>query len=176
MAGTLYHDIDMQNCHPVLLLQICQLHGWSAPLLANYVHNREQVLAATGLPRDKAKVDILTIMYGGNPKQWFPFARQFHSEVWKIARLVSRQYATFAKPSSSRDTNPMFSLLSILLQDIENDLLMDISRFFSQNGYQVGVYVFDGLMIYRKSDGPLNPELLRRCEQSLKWKITLTEK
>lgn len=175
LAGSLYHDIDMQNCHPVLLLQVCKRHGWKAPLLSKYIEQREQVLSETGLSRDEAKHAILTIMYGGTPSHAFPFGVQFKREMFSIADLVFRQYPEIPIAATTK-ANPKFSRLSLLLQDMEHDLLMEITGFFSRNGYETGVFVFDGLMIYRKSDGPLSPALLRQCEQSLSSKMTLTEK
>lgn len=161
LAGDLYHDIDIENCHPVLLAQICERNGWETPKLNHYINNREAVLKSMiGKTRDEAK-----IMYGGDDDS----VNGFKEEMGRIAELVNRRYPQIP----GRDK---FSRMSLLLQDIENQVLMYISTFFEWNGYQIDVYVFDGLMIYKKGRDPLDPMILRKCEESLSWKIKLVEK
>ena len=38
-------DIDMKNCHPVLLRYICNLYGIKCPELEYYVNHRDECLA-----------------------------------------------------------------------------------------------------------------------------------
>jgi hypothetical protein len=52
-----YHDIDVRNCHPVSLLQLCGFSG--VPHLRRYVTEREEclqaVMSSCGVNRDAAK-------------------------------------------------------------------------------------------------------------------------
>ena len=174
LAGKLYHDIDIENCHPVILLDLCKREGWEAPILEAYVNDREFILADTSLPRGDAKVAMLTIMYGGNPKHNFPMATVFKREMSRIADLIWNEYPLVPV---SQPRNARFSRMSLLIQDLECRLLMEIAAFFRKHGYRIGVYVFDGLMIYRKAtDGPLDSHLLRACERVLSIPVVLAEK
>ena len=44
-CGEDYVDIDVQNCHPCMLLQICRALDIPCHALANYVENRSQCLS-----------------------------------------------------------------------------------------------------------------------------------
>lgn len=162
LAGNLYHDIDIVNCHPTILLHICTLHQWPVPLLTQYVTRREETLKAW----KTTKVNVLSIMYGGGTG-----LASFRAEMTRIAKLVFEKYPDM--PISS-PKNPLFSRLSMLLQDVEHQLLMEMSNFFKHQGFEIGVYMFDGLMLYRK---PGMYELpLQACEEILSVKVKLVEK
>ena len=45
IAFRIHHDLDFQNCHPSLLLQLCQRHEVPCPRLAEYVADRSSILA-----------------------------------------------------------------------------------------------------------------------------------
>jgi len=84
----------------------------------------------------------------------------------RIANVAYERYAEEIPVSNER--NPKFSRLSILLQDIEHQALMVMAQFFISQGHKVGVYIFDGLLLYRQHPSdPLDPQLLRQCEQYL---------
>lgn len=75
LAEDNYVDIDVKNCHPVILLQICKSYKMSPIVhLENYVDNREKVLEEVrleyGVSRDVAKNLFLVLMYGGGFETW----------------------------------------------------------------------------------------------------------
>ena len=58
-------DIDMINCHPVILLNLCQKNKLKCKILKNYVENRNLILSSFGDNRKDIKKMILTILNGG---------------------------------------------------------------------------------------------------------------
>ena len=58
-------DIDMINCHPVILLNICQKNKLKCNILKNYVENRNIILDSFGDNRKTVKELFLTILNGG---------------------------------------------------------------------------------------------------------------
>jgi len=92
-----YTDIDIVNCHPVLLSQLFKKHNLECPYLEEYIENREEHLEtimrlisdtvdelsdsyekhriikehherlSRSLKRDLAKTAFLRVMYGGKP-------------------------------------------------------------------------------------------------------------
>ena len=44
IAKDYFVDIDIENCHPVLLYQICEANGIESVLLKDYVQNRKRYL------------------------------------------------------------------------------------------------------------------------------------
>jgi hypothetical protein len=100
-----YHDIDVRNCHPVLLLQLCERHGFSGVShLRRYVTEREEclqgVMSSCGVNRDAAKELFLRLLYGGKSAAWardnavapispLPvFVLQFEAELDAAAQFV----------------------------------------------------------------------------------------
>lgn len=196
LARGIYHDIDMVNCHPVFLSQICVKHDIAdTPCLDYYLQHRETVLLSimksSGCLRGEAKMLMLMLMYGGKIKTWLkkigkptadvpPFVKNYAKELTNIASSIVKHYPEF---TTSHRSNPLFSKLSLLLQDVENRALMAMSKFFFANGYPPGIYLYDGLMIYRKerhSTEPLNVRLLKGCKKYVKkvtgFSVTLEEK
>ena len=80
-----YIDLDIVNCHPVLLAQLCRAHSLQRAAIDYYVHHRDACLAKVsamfkeGTPdlRDKAKRVFLSVLYGGQTK---PTAACFTAE------------------------------------------------------------------------------------------------
>ena len=74
LCKDIYHDIDIVNCHPVLLSQLCELNGIKCDKLNYYIKNREEILYRTichyEIDRSMAKDLYLCIINGGSIKNW----------------------------------------------------------------------------------------------------------
>jgi len=74
LAKDNYVDIDVNNCHPVLAVQLCDKFSIPCDELRGYVNNREDYLKKCmeefECERDNAKVLFLQIMYGGSYSSW----------------------------------------------------------------------------------------------------------
>lgn len=153
LAKGLYHDIDMCNAHPTLLYQLCQKKGWETPELRHYIEHRDNVLKTT------SKVTMLSIIYGNVKYLHTSYLQRFADEMRKIAILVHN------------DGKDKFSKLSIVLQNIENEILLKMVEFYGKE--RVGVLCFDGLLLYKTGE----PLRLEECEGYITdWKIKLVEK
>jgi len=173
LAKGIYHDIDIKNCHPVLLLQIIERNPeivFIPKKLRYYVENRDMVLAqiqdTAKCTRGKAKILMLSLLYGGKLQTWKSknnnpkvpsFVTQYAFELLAIADLLY--------PKTSH--NQKFSNLSLMIQNVEHEILMCISNSLETQGYLPGVYMFDGLMVYRlqrDSVDPIDCDILRKVE------------
>jgi hypothetical protein len=130
----LYHDIDMVNAHPVILLQLCQNQGWTAECLETYVHHREKELQSVALEfsvnRETAKELFLRLMYGGSFYQWAkdcnqdrhvptPFVATFQSElasimnqIWEHKEFVGYRNISELQSSNQDDDTSVEALIS----------------------------------------------------------------
>jgi hypothetical protein len=188
LARGIYHDIDVVNCHPTILLGLCRKHDWPHTELQHYVTSRRSFFAdiidASGCTEKDAKRLVISLFYGGTFDAWCdginrPNApcpgrlKRFAAELASTAKLVYDQYSHVA-------VEKLYSRMSLVLQTYEHDILLCMADYFRQAGYTPGLYIHDGLMLYRKQDGPLDPSLLRECElyvlQRINWDICLTEK
>lgn len=67
-------DIDIVNCHPVLLLQLAEANNIKCGILKNYIENREEymkeLIDAYGCDREAAKNFFIITIYGGSFHTW----------------------------------------------------------------------------------------------------------
>lgn len=211
LANKLYHDIDVTNAHPVILLQLCSEMGWDAPQLRWYVENREKVLSeiieSCQVTRKQAKELLLRLMYGGHVKYWKrdervpeslvvpAFVVKFEKElktlqqlIWdkfpKIAKVAKKPKATkqfirelgWVKPKDKSQNAAMGSCMSLVLQEREHRVMMACADFFQSHNWEVGVYVFDGIMIRKCPQKQLTTGIIQDCEKFVKNATGLTVK
>ena len=194
LARGIYHDIDMVNCHPFILIWICKEYDllMIPKKLKYYVDNRENVLKMimerASCIRKDAKILMLSLMYGGKWNSWYdrlksnneigpkptapPFINEYAKELGMIASELSNKFPEF--PSSSKSENAEFSRMSIFIQNIENKILMQMLESLKKKGFKPGILMYDGMMVYRKKRGstkPMDPKILRKVEKEIKEKM-----
>lgn len=210
LAADLYHDIDMVNAHPTLLLQLCDEKGWDVVELRRYVNNREAVLneimEACHVTRKQAKELLLRLMYGGALKSWLrdervpesvlvpPFVARFEKElqvlqqgIWdefpkvrkvakkpKATKQFLRQLGNMNLCKKSTQNAAMGSCMSLVLQEREHRVMLATAKFFRSMHWDVGVYVFDGIMIRKHPEKLLTRKLLQQCEEFVEQETGLS--
>ena len=71
-----YHDIDMANCHPSLMIQVAEKMGKRAeiPKLVEYVNNRDAMLQRIAdhfkVVKSSCKFAVLRVLNGGSVAEW----------------------------------------------------------------------------------------------------------
>jgi len=69
-----YIDIDIDNCHPQILIQICKLNNIKLEYIEYYVNNRDKILEDIckeyNINRDEAKILVLRLMFKGSFEYW----------------------------------------------------------------------------------------------------------
>lgn len=204
LADGNYYDIDMENCHPRLILQYCKKNGIEHKILEKYVEEREEILNKVmkfhNIERNESKKLILRLCYLGGymiektneitqekediePPVKFKFLLKFQEELKKIATSISeieKETYELVKKEESK-INKKSVIMSITAQVLEHKCLMEMYNYFTHKGYKVGVLCFDGLMV-EKSNMLINKldEELRECEAYVKkktnYEISLSEK
>jgi hypothetical protein len=98
-----YIDIDIVNCHPVLLYQVCIINNRNTPNLKKYIENRElllkMVMNTYNTDRSKAKNLFIRLLYLGKIETWErdndlehkeqPFLLSFYEEMKGISELIT---------------------------------------------------------------------------------------
>jgi len=147
-----YHDIDIVNCHPVLLEQFAHnMHGKDLPEVSRLCQNRDEFLRNVGGSREEAKTEIIRILYGGhNTNEYlgtlsnevrtfskFLCTRPEHAELYKYCKTQDNIYGTF---------------LSFVLQTEERKCMLSMKSALECRGWSVDVLAYDGVMV-RKREG-----------------------
>jgi hypothetical protein len=171
VRGTLcreyYHDIDIVNCHPVLLVQYAKnKYNHDLPILTYYIEHREEVLAKLSDNRDEAKDMIIVTLYGSKTDNvnLMPMA----SELQKFTKFLSEQpehKELFEE--CKKENNRYASFLSHILQTEEVDCMLSMKDTFETLGWSVDVLAYDGVMIRKRQDAVLNKEVFSKVEADI---------
>ena len=125
-------DIDMINCHPVILLNLCQKNKVKCNILKNYVENRNLILDSFGDNRKNVKELFLTILNGG-----FKNIYSEDSKINNYLKLLENEIIKIQKYFYSKDKryfekgyNHMGKSLSRIILQKENEILQVYDKLF----------------------------------------------
>jgi hypothetical protein len=180
LCNDYYHDVDVVNCHPVLLVQFAK-RKYEKDLVEveKYVENREEYLTATGLPRAEAKQSIIQILYGGKTEN--NKLKPMKKEVSAFSKFLSGlpEYSELFEYAKTKD-NIYGSFLSYILQTEERKCMIAMKSYFEKAGWSVDVLCYDGVMIRKRDDTEADIDLLRNAEESIEvqtdYKVVLDYK
>jgi len=178
LANHQYYDIDIKNCHCVLLSQYCSKNGIRSTYLDEYVTNRDELLNKisndNGKTKEDIKCEILTIMNGGAgswdiSKIKGTFLHDFKKEIKKIHEQVCRLNPDeYKKVQRRKDYNKEGTMMNIILCKLEHNVLMNAVAYMRNEGYSVDVLIFDGFMIRKNKE--LTNETLINLQKYIKEK------
>ena len=143
-------DIDMINCHPVILLNLCQKNKVKCNILKNYVENRNIILDSFGDNRKTVKELFLTILNGGFKKVYSEdsvinnYLKLLGTEIIKIQNyfyLKDKRYL-------EKDYNYLGKNLSRIILEKENQILQTMINYFVSKRVKIFTLEYDGLKIY----------------------------
>lgn len=194
LAKGTYWDIDMANAQPNLLMQYCLLNKIKCPILISYIRKREDhlkhLMSFHNIDRGEAKNLFLRFMYLGQymlndkvPPKKSLIAELFQQEMVEISEAIwekeTRAVETVKKDPSKR--NPKSSVMSVILNDLENKCLMAMKDYFDMVKLQVGTLCFDGLLLQKCNNGKVSTEevikkKLIECQRFVKTKTDFSIK
>jgi hypothetical protein len=157
LCNEYYTDVDIVNCHPVLLVQYAKSkYDKDLVEVEKYVDNREDYLKATGLPRAEAKQSIIQILYGGKTEN--DKLKPMKREVQAFSKFLSTQaeYTELFEYAKTKD-NIYGSFLSYILQTEERKCMLAMKAMIEKQDFSVDVLAYDGVMV-RKRIGNDNKE------------------
>lgn len=179
IANEYYTDIDIKNCHPVILSFLCAERGIACKYLNKYNNNRDKFLSELCPNKEQAKTIVLALVNGGksdanaleDPPDWL---NNFRKELKTIHKQFAKDPAfklhKKKRIDNNNDYNHEASYMNILLCDFENKILQTI--FKGLGSPKDCVLIFDGLMIPREFEFDL-VKLEAMVEKSLGIEIKL---
>lgn len=158
LSAGVKRDIDISNCHPVLLIHLCEKHNIPCGELKNFVDNREVYYGM--LPGDDRKENkklILTWMNGGEyrlrhsaPSKLTKLVDEFHDIHRSVMRVDPKLTSDISKTKDKwgrLGANVGGRVMNHLICDLEHEVLSLIIRYLESRGIETRVPIFDGLMI-----------------------------
>ena len=150
MTGTT--DIDMKNCHPVLLRYICAKHGFPCPNLEYYINNRDEVLAQFA-NKDEGKTLFLKSVNDDkrNNRISNKFFKAFDREMKDLQLNISSLecYADIKQSvPQEKKYNWNGSAINRILCSYENHVLQSCISALNKKNIEICALMFDGVMPY----------------------------
>ena len=143
-------ELNMINCHPRILLNLCQKNDIVRNILKNYVENRDIILEAFGDDKKSVKEMILTILNGG-----FKDKYSKDSRINSYLKLLEKEVVKIQEYFHSKDKryfekgyNYMAKNLSRIILNIENQILQVMINYFVSKKVHIFTLEYDGLKIY----------------------------
>jgi len=176
-----YLDVDVCNCHPTILQQVCVTFGWECPILKYYNENRKALMKDLieknpDLDDEEVKHVIMCVMNGGyegyNALPVKPdWLVAFNEEMKKIRKALCADmpevyaFCKEKKEAKGEKWNVDGSTIARALQEYEDEILDVMVKFFESKGLIVSVLCFDGCMIKLdfKAKALVTPALLKEC-------------
>jgi hypothetical protein len=182
-----YHDIDIKNCHPSILVQVCERHGWRCDNLKYYTENREQVFKTIcefyDTNKDVAKQLFIIISFGGTIKTWFlenqsnicdtnrlithPFIEAFQRDIQAIAKnlwnndataIIRKDILKACKKHFKTDYEMYASCMALFLQNEERKIILDVKKTLESHGRSVDSLIYDGCLIKKLPEDDMEPQ------------------
>ena len=201
LARDFYIDIDIENCHPVLLYQLCLNNNIQCEKLKYYIENRAQllneVMRAYNVVKDQAKQLFIQLLYFGSFESWcknhnisnkepLNFITEFKKELNLIGEVIVAKNPKLSKEIEKRkeeqhikDYNIKGSVCSFFLQEYESRILETIFLYCQEKKIieKSGVLCADGLMIPKENyyDELLN-EFKSVVAEKTGFNLTFTKK
>ena len=143
-------DIDMINCHPIILLNLCQKNKVKCNILKNYVENRNLILDSFGDDRKTVKELFLTILNGGFKNTYSEdstinnYLKLLENEIIKIQKYFYSKDKRYLE----KDYNYLGKNLSRIILEKENQILQTMINYFVSKRVKIFTLEYDGLKIY----------------------------
>ena len=185
IAKEFYYDIDIVNCHPIILYQYCKKNNIKTPKLKEYIDDRDKILNEiienNQITKEEAKKLILKITNGGeHNKSKCLFIRDYYDEIKEIHELICKipeneKYVKIGKKNSDKKNgyNKNGSSVNVLLTDIENNILNCMIDYLKNKNIinKNVVLVFDGLMILKDDIKQPLEDIIKELQEYIKNKI-----
>lgn len=173
IAKQTYIDIDIENCHPVMLLQVMEQNHIKSDILKSYVDNRADwfnlITTAYSCSREQAKTLMIIYLYGGGFDSWkekqqlnpafeeLPDLNAFKQEVRGFQHIITNHNPHISKIAKKikNDSNiTSFNLegttCAYFLQEYERRVLETLYKYCLENSLIINrscVLCADGIML-----------------------------
>lgn len=160
IANEHYIDIDIANCHPVIMSHLCQKEKIETKYLDKYIKKREKIITELLDKNEKhgkeyIKKMILSCLNGGsqaydNLPYKTPWLISFKKEITeaheKLCKSRDNDFKEHKKKTTSKHSIQA-SFINKILCNVENEILQHMIDYFKIKTNDIAVLCFDGIML-----------------------------
>ena len=173
VCGEYYIDIDIDNCHPVILYHLMQQQGrMPGTFFEKYINDRANTILEYGLEDKRDTIKIINTEYINKDKYhkdicdfhdllYSKILPEYRTEHLEEVKAIEKHIKTKKK----KNENLRGCLMAHILQKYENEALTCIVQKLKALGYTIGVYAFDGCMV--EKDPTIDSSTLLVLEEHL---------
>jgi hypothetical protein len=199
LAKNYYVDIDVENCHPTMLLQICEHFGLECRVIKKYVSNRDKYLKHCmneyGIDREQAKRLFIILLYGGSLDKWYKdnnieivdnsltrFLCYFEKTIKAIGNILATNNKMIVEELQNKKDEEINnnSIQAYYLQEYEYRVISCVYEYLNNNNYIVNndcAICHDGIMIPKdKYNEKILEELSDEVFNKIGFRLTFTQK
>lgn len=176
-------DVDMKNCHPSILYQICKQYEYECPNLEKYINGREEILNRimneTQKTKEQAKKIILTATNTNKKISCLncEFVANYSNEMRKLQKkFIENKDYEYVKEYARDDGNFEGSFINHILCIHENEILTAMRNYCYNNQLSIHSLAFDGLMLNGEFNETILPDIEKYIISQTKFNMTLTIK
>ena len=194
-------DLDIVNCHFVLLSQYCDKNNVKCPCLDDYVNNQDckiqEIIKLYSTTRSIAKKLFIRLLYGGDINKYclevgfdinipLPlWVHELNDELVKVTDYVcsiNQDILLGVKKLRKKEyTNKKASCVSYVLQVIEDNIIINACVKLKQLSLNVNTLCFDGVLVHGTNiTNDVIEELQSYCFETtgykVKWSVKKMEK
>lgn len=185
-----YWDLDVENAHYIIAYKYCKDYGLNYNYIEEYIKNRENILKMVSKSRKKAKTEFLKTLYLGNIKLYNANFNEIDGEItnegYEFIKNLSKQIETLAtviwdkhqylhkikigkeNKAINKRTNPKASLMSLIFQTDEREILMVFDAFLKYKNRTLGVLIHDGGLVEKlEKEEEFPKEILKEAEKEI---------
>ena len=174
LVSKYYFDTDIDNCHWSIAVQYCIENHLPHANALKLVTKRDEVLKMVSDNRKHAKTHLLKLLYLGNLHLYSELfetvdgtlkvegaeflcalqneVRIMSDRIWVHHKHLHPLVLKMANKSSIYKKNVQATLMSLLFQTVERDMLLTWDEILQEHGRTMDVYIHDGGLV-RKMEG-----------------------
>ena len=155
-------DIDIVNCHPTIVLNLCRQHDIECPYLTKYCTDRKTIIDSGKI----TKQDVNKLLNKETmTKGLTGWGVALDGEIKIIQKELAKHYPHILKSADDKTKkNKLGTFMSYLCQSIETKIIEDI---VSVCPYKISVLMFDGFLV----DGIVPDEYITGLSDYVKEKF-----
>lgn len=147
-------DIDMKNCHPVILRYICKKHNFPCPHLEYYVNHRDECLYE--FPTKAIGKNAYLVATNNDKRVSGSFLPKHFKDYDKEMKDIQKRLIEEPEYRKLQETVPEYKqtlnyngcVINRILCYYENIILQHALHVLNSKGIEVAILMFDGLMVY----------------------------
>lgn len=187
LCNGITRDLDMSNCHPNILLNLCKEHDIKCDYVKQYIYNREdslkQLMTEYEITRDEAKQTYLKCL---NKEE---LTTKINNRIIKnvnflnydkeTSNIINALYEIYKKDFNKyvdEDYNRKGKMVNLILNKYEDIYLREAIEYLKSQKIEICTNMFDGCMIYKTDNYDINKILEELNKRFKDRNITWTEK